>query len=156
MKVILLDNIRGIGQVGDVKDVSDGYARNFLFPRKLGKPASDGAAREAEGMKAQKLEALALAKTQSEELAKKLESMVVVLQGKSNEKGKLFSAITAADIATAVSKEAGVHIPPEAIVLNLPRYKAGAHLKTIGEHSVRINLSAGLSADLKLTIVPIP
>jgi large subunit ribosomal protein L9 len=149
MKVVLLDNIKGIGQVGDVKDVSDGYARNFLFPRKLGKPASDGAAKEAEAMKAKKLEALSMAKAQSEELAKKLEGIAVVLQGKSNEKGKLFSAITAADIATELSKEAGVHIAPESIVLK-------EHLKTIGEHTVRISLSGGVTADVNVTIVPIP
>lgn len=149
MKIILLDNIRGIGQVGDVKEVSDGYARNFLFPRKLGKVASDGAAKEAEAMKAKKLEALSMAKAQSEELAKKLEGIAVVLQGKSNEKGKLFSAITAADIATELSKEAGVHIPPDAIALD-------EHLKTIGDHSVRINLSGTISAEMKITIVPVP
>jgi large subunit ribosomal protein L9 len=149
MKVILTDNIKGIGRIGDIKDVSDGYARNFLFPRKLGKPASDGAARELEGLKAKKLEAMALEKAQAEELAKKLEGLAVVLQGKSNEKGKLFSAITAADVAAAVSKEAGVHIAPESIVLT-------DHLKTIGDHSVRIALAGGLSADLKVTVVPVP
>jgi large subunit ribosomal protein L9 len=149
MKVVLLDNIRGIGQVGDVKDVSDGYARNFLFPRKLGKPASDGAAREAEQMKSQKLEASKLAQAQSEELAKKLEGMAIVLQGKSNEKGKLFSSITAEDIAHAVSKEAGMHIAPDSVVLE-------DHLKTIGDHSVRINLPGTISAEMKITIVPVP
>jgi large subunit ribosomal protein L9 len=145
MKVILLDNIKGIGKIGDIKDVSDGYARNFLFPRKLGKPASDGAAKELEGLKAKKIEALAMAKEQSEELARKLSDIAVVLQGKSNEKGKLFSAITAADIANAVSKEAGVHIPAEAVALD-------EHIKTIGEHSVHINLSGGISAKLKITV----
>jgi large subunit ribosomal protein L9 len=154
MKVIFLDNVKGIGQVGDVKEVSDGYARNFLFPRKLGKPASAGAAKEAETMKAKKLEALSIAKAQSEELAKKLSGIAVVLKGKANEKGKLFSAITAADVATELSKEAGIHIAPEAVVLK-------EHLKTIGEHTVSIALSGGLpgqgvSADVNVTIVPIP
>lgn len=149
MKVILLDNIKGIGQIGDVKEVSDGYARNFLFPRKLGKPASDGAAKEAQSMKAKKLEALHMAKAQSEELAAKLSGIAVMLQGKSNEKGKLFSAITTADIATALSKEAGVHIPPSVVVLS-------EHLKTIGEHTVRVELAGGVSADVTVTIVPIP
>jgi large subunit ribosomal protein L9 len=132
-----------------VKEVSDGYARNFLFPRKLGKPANDGVAKELQSLKAQKLEALKMAHAQSEELAKTLAGMAVVLQGKSNEKGKLFSAITAADVATALSAEAGVHIPPSAVVLS-------EHLKTIGEHSVRINLADGISADVNVTIVPIP
>lgn len=149
MKVILLDNIRGIGQIGDVKEVSDGYARNFLFPRKLGKPASDGVAKELQTLKAQKLEALKLAHAQSEELAKKLAGIAVMLQGKSNEKGKLFSAITAADVAAALSKEAGVHIPPTAVKLD-------EHLKTIGEHTIHIALADNLSASVIVTIVPIP
>ena len=149
MKVILLDNIRGIGQIGDIKEVNDGYARNFLFPRKLGRPASAGVAKDIESMKAKKLEALALTKTQSEELAQKLTGMAIVLQGKSNEKGKLFSAITPADVAHAVSREAGVHIPPDAVELD-------EHLKTIGEHSVHINLSGNISAPITVTIVPIP
>lgn len=148
MKVILLDNIKSIGKIGDVKEVSDGYARNFLFPRRLGKPASDGAAKELEGLKAKKLEAMALAREQSEELAKKLSGMTVVLQGKSNEKGKLFSAVTPAEIAAELSKEVHAHIPQEAVT--------GEHIKTIGEHSVRISLSSGISADVKITVIPVP
>ncbi len=149
MKVILLDNIKGIGQIGDVKEVSDGYARNFLFARKLGKPATEAAAREVEGMKAKKLEALAMAQEQAKELAAKLTGLAIALQGKSNEKGKLFSSITAADVAAAVSKEAGVHIPSTAVALD-------EHIKTIGDHSVRINLSAGITTSVKVTVVPIP
>ncbi len=150
MKVILLDNVKGIGRVGDVKEVSDGYARNFLFPRKLGKPASDGAAKEAEGMKAKKLEAQNLAKEESGKLAEKLKGVTVLLQGKANEKGKLFKAITPADIAAELSKEANTHIAPDAIDLG------DDHLKTIGKHEVHVSLPGSISASVTIEIVPIP
>lgn len=155
MRVILLDNIRGIGQVGDIKEVSDGYARNFLFPRHKARPASGGVAKDIEGLKAKKLEARALAHAQAEELAIKLSAMTITLQRKTNPKGKLFSGITATDIAEAVSNEAGIHITPDAIALDLPRRQAGGHIKTIGDHTVRIKLSDGLTADMKVTVTAI-
>ncbi len=149
MKVILLDNVRGIGRIGDVKNVADGYARNFLLPQKLAKAASTGATREAEALKAQKLEASTLAKSQSEELAQQLAGITLHLTGKASAKGKLFSAITPADIAAALSSAANVHILPEAVVLD-------EHLKTVGTHTVRLNLSGGISSSVTVEIAPMP
>jgi len=149
MKVILLDNIKGIGRIGDIKDVNDGYARNFLFPRKLAKVATDGAAKELEHMKAKKLEASSLAKEESAKLAETLKGASVLLQEKANEKGKLFSAITAKELAGELSKLANAHITPNAI--ELPE-----HIKSIGQHPIRLNLPGNITLDLTVEVIPVP
>src|SRR5512143_1158320 len=129
MKVVLLDNVRGIGRVGDVKEVSDGYARNFLLKNRLAKAATAGSVRDAATLAAKKLEALALEQSEAQELAAKIDGIVIPIAGKANEKGTLFAAIDAAHIAAAVSAQVGARIDPESVILD-------GHLKTIGDHQV--------------------
>src|SRR5690349_6749080 len=117
MKVILLDNIRGVGQVGDVKDVSDGYARNFLLPNGKAKAASAGALKDVDAIKGKRLAALAVARTEAEAAAAKLSGTVIELTGKANEQGTLFAAITAGDIAEALSTSAGMRFEAAQIAL---------------------------------------
>lgn len=145
MKVILLDNVKGIGRVGDIKDVSDGYARNFLVPRGLGKPASDGAVREAQVLSAQKRDAAHLEHAQATTVAERLNGMTVVMHGTANEQGTLFSAIPRAKIAETISGIAGVHIAPD-------RIRSDDHLKHLGPHLVHIRFADGIVADLTVDI----
>ena len=147
MKLVLLDNVKGIGRVGDIKDVSDGYARNFLLPRGLGKRVTDGVIKEVAGLKTKKLEALSMARAQSVELAGKLAGVTIVLHSRANEKGTLFSGITESEIADALSTKAGAHIPASAIALE-------GHIKSIGAHSVTVRLADDVSTDIVVDVQP--
>jgi len=133
MKVILLDNIRGIGRVGDLKDVNDGYARNFLIPRRLARIAGAQAQAEADAMKAKRLEASALADAEASRLADAITQATLTLHGRANEKGKLFAGIEAAHIAAALSEAVHAHITERMVLLH-------EHLKTLGQHQVTIRV----------------
>lgn len=148
MKVVLLDNIKGVGQIGDVKEVSDGYGRNFLIPRGMGKPVTDGVIREAGELKKKKLQVNALAHEQTVELARKLSGTTVILTGKANGKGTLFSSISETDIAEKLSTVAGAHIPASAVVQE-------GHIKTIGSHPTRVQLADGVTADIIVEVQPL-
>ena len=132
MKVVLLENIRGIGRVGDVKEVNDGYARNFLFPRHAARPVTEGILKDVASAKAKKIEAVAMAKDQAQELAKTLAGTRVELTAKASEKGKLFAAIT--------------HV-----TLNGREFTLPEPIKTTGEHPVVLDIADGISA--KITVV---
>lgn len=145
MKVILLDHIRAVGKVGDVKDVRDGYARNFLFPRNLARLASDGVIRDVEQTKAKKLAAYDLAQTQAAEVADKLKDAVVELKGTANEKGTLFAAIEPSQIAPELSTLAGVKIDANDINISEP-------IKTVGKHSATIDLTDEVSVSITIKV----
>ncbi len=145
MKVVLLDNIRGVGRVGDIKEVSDGYARNFLLPRGLGKPATQGALRDADTLKSKKLEAAALAQTEAQEVAARITGMIVAITAKANKQGKLFAGIEADQVANAISEKAGVHIAANQLKLEEP-------LKSVGEHPIAVALTEEVSAPLVVSI----
>lgn len=131
MKVILLKDVRAVGQKGSVQDVAEGYARNFLLPQKLAElatpekikqVAAQVAAREAERIK------------EEEQLDKKVQSLngkKVSLQARATEKGGLFKTITAADLAKQIRLEHSLEIPEASIRFNEP-------VKTLGEHTVML------------------
>lgn len=146
MKVVLLDNIRGIGRVGDIKEVSDGYARNFLLPRGLGRTANAGAVKEAAGLKTKKLEAQTMAHAQALEVAAVLNGTTVTIPAKANERGTLFSGIAEDAIAVRLSEVAAARIPPSAVRLD-------EHLKHIGSHTVHVALTDDVSADVVIDVV---
>ena len=127
MKVVLLKDVRGVGQHGEVKNVADGYAINFLFPQKLAEPATEerikqiAANKEAHEVELQKHE---------QELAGKilqLRGKRVAISARATEKGGLFKAIVAKDIIKAIKAEHDLDIPEESV--HLPE-----HIKTVGEH----------------------
>lgn len=145
MKVILLKDVRGVGQPGEVKNVADGYARNFLFPQKLAEPATEGKVKEIE---AKKLAHSAELEAKEEELTQKVLSLrgkQVVISARTTEKGGLFKALSAKDIAKAVKAEHSVEIPESAI-------EVPEHVKTVGEHHVLLT-SQKEKVELGVTIV---
>ena len=147
MKVILLDNIRGIGHAGDVKEVNDGYARNFLMPRKLARPASAGTLKEAESQQRSRREAASMAHSRAEHIAADLDGTTVVMSGKANDKGTLFKAISERDIADVLSRQTGLPINAPSVILD-------GHLKHTGTHSVRLRLSDDMIAEITVRIDP--
>ena len=135
MKVILLDNIRGIGHIGDIKEVNDGYARNFLFAQGKAKPATAGIIKDVASLKAKKLQTVTLAHEQAQELAAQLSGSRIELTGKANAKGTLFAAI------------------PE-VTINGRVFPLPKPIKTIGEHPIVLELTDGISASVTVVVTP--
>ena len=145
MKVILRSDITGVGKRGDIVNVADGHARNYLLPRGLAIPASDGAVVQAGKMR--KARDLREAKDRDDARAQAniLTAKVITVAGKAGNEGRLFGSITAADIATAITSQTGIEIDRRKVVI-------GNQIKTIGEHEVTLRLHADVDAQLKLSV----
>jgi large subunit ribosomal protein L9 len=150
MKVILLENIKNFGKIGDIKNVSDGYARNFLFPKKLAKLATNSALKEVEFLKkkSEKLNALNLEKLNK--IAEQFKNVVLEFKRKATKTGKIYSAVTKEDIAEALNKQFGIQIKPEEV--NLETHE-GNHIKQLGEHLIKIELSPNVINEIKIKIL---
>ncbi len=144
MRVIVLQNMKGFGRMGDVKNVSDGYARNFLFPRKIAKLATDAALKEVDSLK-KKLEMTAQLEREG---AAKLEDAVLEFVRKATKTGKIYSAVTREDIAETLSKQSGLKVEPDSV--NLEEH--GGHIKQLGEHLIKIQLTPEVTAEVKVKI----
>ena len=148
MKVIILQNIKGIGQIGDVKSVSDGYARNFLFPKKLAKLATDTALKEVDSLKKKQEAIQGLEKENTNKLAEQLKDVVLEFTRKATKTGKLFSSVTKENIAETLSKQVGFKIEPDSV--NLDEHED--HIKQLGEHLVKVKLAPDVMAEVKVKV----
>lgn len=145
MLVVLRENVENLGRIGDVVKVTDGYARNFLLPRKLVVAAEESNLKAIEAAK-KSLEKRRMAqKAGAEELAKKLAEFSCTIQRKTGEDDKLFGSVTQNDIAEAL-KGAGFSVERRMISLSHP-------IKTLGVHSVTVRLEPEVSATLKVWVV---
>ena len=145
MKVIFLQNIKGIAQIGDIKNVADGYARNFLFVKNLAKPTTADAEKQAKLLKSKREKQYETSKEGAIEFAKKLEGLTVEIREDANEEGYLYGSVNEKKI-TAALKEQGISLKEENI--NLPQ-----HLKTAGEHEVEIELHPEVKTSIKVIIL---
>jgi large subunit ribosomal protein L9 len=147
VRVILKSEVRGLGHPGDVKDVADGYARNYLLPHGLAIEATGGElkhlARERDAAKAKRDRAHA----DAEELAKRLHEVTLVFKLKAGEKGKTFGSVTAKEVAEALTREVQTEIDRTKIVLHDP-------LRSLGVHTVEVRLLADVRADVTVAIEP--
>ncbi len=144
MKVILTQDVVGLGKKLDVKNVSDGHALNMLIPRGLAREATAGALKQAE---AQKARWEAERKVQEELLLKniaQIEDKAVHIQGKASEQGHLFASIHKEDISRRLKEELRIDVDPELINLEHP-------IKAVGEHSLTVSVG-GKKAKFKLVI----
>ena len=146
MQVILLEDVKGIGKKGQVKDVSDGHARNYLFPKKLATQATDSNLKVLEkknaALAAEKAEEKAAALALKEKIEK---AGAVVIKAKAGDGGKLFGAITAKDVADAFEKAYGLAIDKKKVVLDTP-------IKQAGDYKVELKLYPEISAILKVCV----
>ncbi len=143
MKVILLKDVRGVGQKHEIKVVADGYAVNFLFPHKAAEPATEEKVRKI--LDAQKAHAVELQKA-DEQLTNKvmmLKGKKVTIAAKATEKGGLFKAIVAKEVAKAILAEHSIEIPEALIHLK-------TNIKTVGEHAADVTSK---TAKIELAIV---
>jgi large subunit ribosomal protein L9 len=145
MKVILLDDVTKLGRRGDVRDVADGYARNFLIPKKLALSATQGNLKNLDHLRRQHVEKAGRIKQDAEGLKSRLEGLALQTARQASEEGKLFGSVTAQDIADFLA-ENGVKIERRRIQLDEP-------IKALGEHSVAVRVHADVTASLKVTVV---
>ena len=145
MKIILLEDVKGVGKKGQTINASDGYARNFILPKKLGVEATPA------NMNTLKLQQKAEEKRKAEELAQaraaaeKLENLTVNIAVKTGEGGKLFGSVTSKEIAAALEKQHGLKIDKKKIVL-------ADQIKMVGERHVEVKLHPQVTAELKVKI----
>lgn len=145
MKVILKDNIEGLGKAGQIINVKDGYARNYLLPRGLALVADEKNMKLLEYQR-RKIEEEAKKKLQdAQSIAERLGEVTLTLKAKAGEDLKLFGSITPRDIAEALEKE-GFNIDKKQINIAEP-------IKRIGEYEVEVKLASNVSAKVKLNVV---
>jgi large subunit ribosomal protein L9 len=143
MKVVLIQDVKGTGKAGETKDVADGYARNFLLPRKLAQPATKGAEAQVERQKATAVQREERELSEARDLAKKLEAAQVTLKLRSGKDGKLFGAVTNADVASALKQQHGITLDRRKIEFDEPVKAMGpgtAHVKLHRDVTARIPL----------------
>lgn len=145
MQIVLLEDVKALGKKGAVVKVNDGYARNFILPKKLGVEATPQNLAKLKQQKAYEAkvaaEQLAAAKALSEEMARK----TVSLKAKVGEGGRLFGAISSKEIAQAAKEQCGLELDKKKIVLPEP-------IKTLGIHEVAVKLHKDVTATLKVNV----
>lgn len=147
MKVILLEDVRNIGKKHEIKDVSDGYARNFLFPNKLAEPATAASLKKIEVLKVQLNKNESEFKTHLEQLARKINETSVEFRLRSDEDGSVFGSVTKEAILKAMREQKLIDKERIDIELDHP-------IKELGDHKVRIDLKKGIEAILGIRVRP--
>ena len=146
MKVILTDEIRGLGTRGEIVTVKDGYARNFLIPKKLAREATTGNLKSIEQDKKKWALLAAQEKEQAQKAADSVKGMKVTIQKRVGDTGQLFGSVTANEIADALVAK-GVQVEKRRIELDHP-------IKTLGVHDVEVRLHKDVTAHIQVEVVP--
>ena len=147
MKVVFTKNVPGVGQPDEVREVSDGYALNYLLPRKLAlqaTPAVLAAVTTRAGRKQQEQGKLA---AQANGFLSQLQNRVVTVKAKASPSGTLYAALSSDDVAEAIQNASKVPVGPAQLVLD-------EHLKTIGDHQISVRLAGNLVAHLTIRVQP--
>ena len=145
MRVMLIKDVENVGQAGDVKEVADGFGRNYLIPRRLAIVAGKGAEAEARRLREAVVKREAKDRDQAQELAELIDNKTVVVRLKVGAEDKVFGAITNEDIATALRLQHQVDVDRRKIDLKDP-------LKQLGEHHVPLRLHRDVDAHINLII----
>lgn len=147
MKVILKQDIKGVGKKDQVINAADGYARNFLFPKNLAVPADQG---NMNNLKA-KNESIAFRKEEdlkeAKEIAEKLKKITVKISVKAGENGRLFGAVTAKEISETLKKDFGIDVDKKKVLLS-------ESIKVAGVTKVELKLNEGVMASVSVMIIP--
>ena len=145
MKVILLDDVAKVGRRGEVRDVSDGYARNFLIPKKLALTATPGNLKGLDHIKKQHEAKAGRIKTDAETVRDRIEALVYEERRQASEEGKLFGSVTAQDIVEFLERSQ-IHVERRRVHLDEP-------IKTLGESPVTIRVHPDVTAQLRVNII---
>ncbi len=145
MKVILLEDVKALGKKGEIVNVNDGYARNFILPKKLGLEATGKNLNDLKLQKANEEKVAQQILDEAKELAKKLEAGKVELAIKIGEGGRAFGSVSSKEIAVAVNEQMGYDIDKKKIQLK-------DSIKTLGTHNVPVKLHPKVTAELKVIV----
>lgn len=146
MKVILLDNVKGVGKKDEIINASDGYARNFLFPKKLAVEANAENMSKLTNKKNSEQYKRNVEKEKAEEIAKKMKEITVVLKVKAGENGKIFGGVTAKEISESLKQQFNIEVDKKKIVVN-------ENIKNLGTFNVSVKLFEGIIGNLKVSVV---
>lgn len=145
MKVILLEDVKGVGKKDDVINASEGYARNFLFPKKLALEANKNNMKMLEHKKKVEEDKKQEELEKAQALKAKIEKESVKIEVKMGNNGKLFGSVTNKEVGTALNEQCGIDIDKKKIIINEP-------IKTVGTKEVEIKLHSSITAKLKVEI----
>ena len=146
MKVILKEDIKGVGKKDQIINANDGYARNYLFPKNLAVPADKGNLTNLQSKKTSEEHRKELERESAKETAKKIEDITLKLPVKSGENGKVFGSITAKEIAENLEKQYKITVDKKKINLQEP-------IKNLGTFNIEIKLYDGVIAKLKVNVI---
>ncbi|MBR0436293.1 MAG: 50S ribosomal protein L9 [Clostridia bacterium] len=144
MKVLLLQDVKGTGKKGEVVNVSDGYARNFLLPRKLADPADAQAINAANIQKSAAQHRKFTAGVKAREQAKALDGQAVRVKARVGENGKMFGTVSGKEIAAALQEQKGIEIDRKKISVD--------PIRALGEYTAKLSLFEGVSATVKVIV----
>ena len=146
MKLILTAAVDKLGLAGDVVEVKDGYGRNFLVPRGLAIAWTKGAEKQIAGIKRSRDAREIRGLDHAQQVRSELEGLTIELGVRAGETGKLFGAVTPADVIGAIKKSGGPSVDKRAVQINKP-------IKTVGDHTVGIKLHDGVTAHVQVSVV---
>lgn len=147
MKMILREDVKSLGKKGQVVEVAEGYGRNYLMPRGLAVPVTEGTLKEVNLIKESKAKRDARQLQNARELADRLKDLTVRVAGRAGEGGRLYGAVTSKDVADQLEKTLGRAIDKRKIVLEEP-------IKTPGTYPVQIRLYPGVQVEIRVEVVP--
>ncbi len=145
MKVVLLQDVQGIGGPGTVKDVADGYARNYLLPKKLATPATAGALKQVERARDVEDRRQARLDEQAAAMAARIEGQEVTFRVRAGEEGRLYGSVTNGDVAEVLSRQIGEDVDKRRVILEEP-------IHVLGTYEVSVRLSASHSPVVKVVV----
>lgn len=147
MRLLLTSDVAELGRKGEVVEVADGYARNFLLPRKKAVKATEGAVRTAEELRRVRDESERKAKEEAERVATQLVGTRVVIAAQAGDEGKLYGSVGLSDVVEGIRKFTGVELDRKSIRLESP-------IRDIGLHEVQIHLHAEVEFPIVLDVIP--
>ena len=148
MKVVLLQDVKGLGKKGELVTASDGYVRNFLFPKNLAKEANAQAMNELKNAEQSKQFKIDTAIKNANEAKSKLEGSTFVMNAKAGANGKLFGSITAKEISAEIKKQKGIDVDKRKITLS-------SDIKTCGVYDVEVKLYTSITAKVQVEVKPL-
>lgn len=145
MKVILLQDVKSLGKKGELVDASDGYARNFLLPRKLAKEANSQAMNEYKNAENSKNFKIASAKAQAEDYKNQMEGKILEMTAKAGQGGRLFGSVTAKQVAEEIKNKFNIAVDKRKVVLE-------SDIKEFGTYKAEVKLYTGISATIQVKV----
>lgn len=144
MKVILNHDVKGLGKKGELVNTSDGYARNFLFPRKLAAEANSQAMTELQNRENSKKHKIAVETQEAKDAAAKIEGKIIKVTAKAGQGGRLFGSVTSKEIAAEMKNQFGIDIDRRKITVN--------DIKAFGTYPATVKLYQGVTAEFKVAV----